>query len=103
MSAIFERWPRGRALYNGRIHDVWIDPNPDHRVRVTKARAKRTAKALGVPTRRVPAGTWIPIVIDGPGHVVVPESALRPYNGPRFEAPLRVLKKGTTATGRSRE
>lgn len=107
MSAIFERWPRGRAVYLGRVQEVWIDPDPDHQVKVSKARARRMRIALGLPPdakssrRRVPSGIWVPICLDGPGHVMVPKSALRPYKGPRYEAPRRVLEKGSTATGRS--
>jgi hypothetical protein len=104
MPALWERWPRCSILVFGKIRDAWFNPDESSHQRMTKARAKRTADALGLPRDRVAHGTWIPVCLEEQGFMTVPESAFRDYEGPRFQAPLRVLKgRGGTALGRNRE
>lgn len=96
MSAIWKRYPRGRALIEGRVRDVWIDPDPENQVHLSKAAAGRRAKTLGVSRRKAPSGKWTPVVLEDGGHRMAHSTWFRKHKGPEFEAPVRAsLKKAS--------
>jgi hypothetical protein len=54
----------------------WIEGYAVREFRVTKAAAKRRARTLGLPPRRVPSGTWF-LVVTGAGWFTVPAKQVR--------------------------